>query len=252
MQDQETIKKLRRIVIIGTIIFVSVIVVISVIIMHFQGLQGKVIVNNLSTCAPNISDSTKTAFFKNLYKVVTAQDQATSKSPQSYYYAHFRDNSCTTEELAKDKAKSYHTSAIIDIKSRGYSFKISFAWTKTKDAPKFFDSGNVGLYCLKDEELIYPKFDCSKNSFITQEQDVIYNWMPYVGQNFYMVASKSSKSKSGVSLNVIYQLNREYYRENKINILKAEVEVEIDQFFKAHDLQREDYDFTYELRMAEN
>ena len=234
------IKKIAAIATIGLAILISVSIIIKIITANNQ----KVIIQNLTSCSENISAPAKNLLFTQLYPYINQQNQLSNTPTASTYYATFRDNSCQTTEFKDQAGASYQTTAIIDLESLKYSYKITYYWTKSTNAPKDVDLASVSLYCLTDKELIYGPFDCQSLPGIQIESDPILSILPYFGDGFTVTPTLSTTSNSGYGINILYNPSTSIYLSGETEKFQTEADDNIINYLTSHGIIIEDYTLT--------
>lgn len=241
-----------KFLILAAIGFVVVVVAGSAFLMHLNSTQNRVIIKNLSSCTAGITANSKDILSKKLYHIVEAQNQLANKKTRRSYQAVIRDGSCKTKTYQSDGGTSFGTTAIVDLKSAGYSYKIRFAWLKSSvSAPTNIDLGTTEAYCLSSSELAYQEFDCQSNHLTTVEPDPIEHYLPKVGEYYTLTSISYPESPRQLALLITYDPPSNYYLENKISAFKQSVSKEIDNFFAEIELDRKDYVFLEKFAIVE-
>ena len=230
----------KKLIFISSIAVLSIIV-ISILIKILTDNHHKVIINNISTCSPNITIAASDHLSSQFYSYITEQDNLNNVATNNTYHANFRESTCQTEEFKDDNGISYKTTVITDFTDRQYSYKITYYWTAKANTPKNIDLASLSVYCLSDQDSIYPDFNCAKLPNIQQEADPILSLLPYFGEHFSLRPSVSTTSTSGYGIIITYDPPESIYLSGRVAEFQQQTDATITDFLSAHHINIEDY-----------
>ena len=239
---EERPKNKKWLVIIMIVAFLALVVgliVYSVMKMNAAN-DRKVLIDNLAECAPNISESSRTELETSLYGVVVSQNEIGFMKSASSYHAKIREDSCKTKNYSDSGRVT--TTIIIDIPELQYSYKVRFDWISSDaEGSKKFDTLAPYVFCLPDDEMIYPDFGCSDNPAVSIEEDEITYLLPLIGDGYELTLVKSIDSKCGYAVIATIIPPKEVYMSGDPIAFRDERLAEIRKLLESYGLNLDNY-----------
>ena len=243
----DEITKNRKHIVISISIVFAIFIIISIIyavVRNNEANRFLIIVDNLSSCTPNISDDSKFNLSSSLYGIASSQNDLSHIKSASNYHANFREGSCETKNYINYNRPSYVTTAIVDIPDLQYSYKVRFNWlSSSTPVPEELDGMPIYVFCLPNDQLVYPEFGCSDNPSFSIEDDEITYIIPYSGNGYKLDLVKSVNSPSGYSIIATIIIPDSAYRDQDFDsiVFREEKLTEIKELLKAYSLDPDNY-----------
>lgn len=198
------------------IITLTVLLIVIFIFAFSKPQENVVIIDNLDKYT-QIPTAQKDEVQKMLYSYVIRQNEINAVESKKTFHGIIRDNSPQTTTLNSNNIDVHSIDFILDIPELKYSYQTQFYWTKELSTSTDIDLGAVKIYCLPEDESIYPNFNCDKNPLVSIKTDPLLSIDMALSKDCWMSPFVSVESQSGYGIDIFYHPNDTDYTNNTID-----------------------------------
>lgn len=245
MNDDVYIKR-RKVLAVSIVAIFIVVVIASIFGAYFNQKDKRVLISGLDSCLTNSRGSDRDLIVKEVYRRVNEQNIFRGIKSESSYDASVRKDSCKLTESVEYEQRFTSSNFIVDIPSLQYSFRVRYNYIPTnipENKTIYVDLGSVSLYCLNEDEVIYPDFGCGETGMIHDEPDPITKINGDVSDGCYLNYTTSGTSKSGYAVILEYKPKESVYLDGKYGEFKKKCYADAMQRLKDEGIDLGNYYF---------
>ncbi len=195
------------------IILIIILVLIFIFYISKPSSNNTIIIDNLDKYA-DVPAIQKDEIQKTLYSYITQQNQINNINNQKVYHGTIRGEPAQTTTKNTAGVDVYSINFILDIPELKYSYQTQFYWTEETQNDIDIDLGAAKIYCLSEEDSIYPDFNCNQNPAISTKTDSLLSVDMVINKDCWMSPFKSVESKSGYGVDIYYHPTNSDYKNN--------------------------------------
>lgn len=198
------------------IISLFILLIIILAFIFLKPSENILIIDNMDSHIDNLPKNRKNYIQTTLYSYITKQNDINNIENKKEYHGTIRTDSFSISNLEIEEENIYSASFILDIPELKYSYQTEFSWTEEPSPNNYTDLGSVSIYCLSEEDSIYPDFNCNQNPLISIKVDPLLSINFIIDEYCWMSPFSSVESKSGYGIDIFYHPTDADYKNDTI------------------------------------